>query len=69
MQDAEDLRGGSLRPEMVGRTDRDRLDWLMPILQLSDEPGDARAILLAGSILQRKSGRRAIDDAMDAEKP
>lgn len=50
------------------RADAERLDFLLPVLQLAEGDGDGRAMRLAAVLMLGKSGRAAIDTAMsDAE--
>lgn len=49
------------------RTDTERLEWVMDVLSLGDDTkADRKAVVLGGAILQGKTGRDAIDSAMDA---
>jgi hypothetical protein len=47
-------------------TDTEMLDWVLPILDSSDD-GDRRVMLLAASLMRGKSGREMIADAMAAD--
>lgn len=50
------------------REDKARLDWILPVLELADLPAEEkneRTFAIAGSMMQMKSGREAIDAAMN----
>lgn len=51
-------------------TDTERLEWMMPIMQLAEPEGvaDYRTMLLFGAITLGKQGREAIDAAMESDK-
>lgn len=48
-------------------TDTQRLDWVMDILSLTENNGDAKAMRLCAAVMLGKQGRDAIDTAMLSE--
>lgn len=49
-------------------TDTQRLDWMMPMMSLGDDParvGNKRTVALASALVLGKTGRDAIDYAME----
>lgn len=52
-------------------TDTQRLDWLLPVMSMDADParvGDKRTVALAAAFMLGKSGREAIDFAMEGSK-
>lgn len=55
-------------PAPTGPTDTQRLEWVLPLLSLDDgdgAPGNRRTVALASALVLGKSGRDAIDFAME----
>jgi precorrin-3B methylase len=71
--DAANAELTRLRAEVAeAREDRERLEWLLPVLSLEDGDGDARALSLANQVMRkamdtRLTARAAIDAARKGE--
>ena len=60
-----------IHPPSAPYTDTQRLEWLLPVMSLDDDParvGDRRTIALAAAFMLGKTGRDAIDFAMEGSK-
>lgn len=57
-----------IHPPSAPYTDTQRLDWMLPLVTLLDDPaqvGEARTMALSAALLAGKRGRDAIDYAME----
>lgn len=55
-------------PTSAPFTDRQRLEWLLPLIAQVDDParvGDKRTVALSAAFMLGKSGREAIDFAIE----
>ena len=58
-------------PTSAPFTDTQRLDWLLPVMAAIDDPahvGDRRTVALSAAFMLGKSGREAIDFAMEGSR-
>ena len=65
---AKPLAQAPIHPPSAPFTDTQRLDWLLPVMAALDDPahvGDKRTVALSAAFMLGKSGREAIDFAME----